>query len=91
MCQAVRYVYPSCGHSIRPYSDTWYFERCRIAHDTDSNCWMPRNLPPEFIQDKVYYGEGVAEECAMCLSLNAWDDDDAIQAWVEGTDPSEIE
>lgn len=91
MCQAVRYVYPGCGHPIRPDSDRWYLERCRIAHDTDSNCWLPHNLPPEFIQDRVYHGEGLAEDCAMCLSLNAWNDDDAVRAWVEGTDPSEIE
>ncbi|RSL96118.1 hypothetical protein CDV31_013590 [Fusarium ambrosium] len=84
MCQTVRYVYPDCGHPIRPDSDTVYIERCRIAHDTDSNCWIPQNLPPAFIQDRAYYGEDLAEECATCLSLNAWDDEDAVQAWVEG-------
>ncbi|KAI8721298.1 hypothetical protein NCS52_00577000 [Fusarium sp. LHS14.1] len=86
MCQAVRYVYPGCGHPIRPDSDTWYLERCRIAHDTDSNCWLPQNPPPEFMQERVYPGGDLAEECATCLTLNAWDDDDAVRAWGEEND-----
>ncbi|KAJ4211085.1 hypothetical protein NW759_012838 [Fusarium solani] len=89
MCQAVRYVYPDCGHPIRPDSDTWYLERCRIAHDTYSNCWLPHNLPPEFIQERVYHGDDLAEECATCLSLGAWDDDDAVRAWGEENDEDE--
>ncbi|RMJ18938.1 hypothetical protein CDV36_001373 [Fusarium kuroshium] len=91
MCQTVRYVYPDCGHPIRPDSDTVYIERCRIAHDTDSNCWIPQSLPPAFIQDRAYYGEDLAEECATCLSLNAWDDEDAVQAWRDKSDEEDEE
>ncbi|KAJ4329468.1 hypothetical protein N0V84_000103 [Fusarium piperis] len=76
MCQAVRYVYPGCGHPIRPFSDALFVERCRIAHDTDTTCWMPQIPPPEFVQERVWYSEDLAEECAMCLVSNTYNLDD---------------
>ncbi|KAM0073132.1 hypothetical protein ACKRZS_013993 [Fusarium odoratissimum] len=65
MCKAVRYVYPECGHPVDPDPKAWVLEKCIPAVSFNRDCWLPRDLPENFIEEKPWPNDNLAEPCHM--------------------------
>ncbi|KAF4972861.1 hypothetical protein FSARC_661 [Fusarium sarcochroum] len=65
MCKPVRYVYPDCGHPIDLDPEVWILERCRLAHRSNRDCWLPNDIPDQFIEDKPWPNDNLTESCPM--------------------------
>ncbi|KAM0561987.1 hypothetical protein ACHAPJ_002428 [Fusarium lateritium] len=65
MCKPVRYVYPDCGHPVDPDPDVWILERCASAHRSNRDCWLPNDIPDQFIEDKPWPNDNLTEPCYM--------------------------
>ncbi|KAM0436612.1 hypothetical protein ACHAPT_002320 [Fusarium lateritium] len=89
MCQAIRYVYPDCRHPIVPDPDVWDVERCRRAHATNRDCWMPHDLHPDFIQHRVWTNGNLTEPCENSSFEESSDEDDDEQADTNGQDTTQ--
>ncbi|KAH7267641.1 uncharacterized protein BKA55DRAFT_684917 [Fusarium redolens] len=65
MCKAVRYIYPECGHPVDPDPKVWIVERCIPAISFNRDCWIPRNVPENFIEKKPWPNDNLTEPCYM--------------------------
>ncbi|KAJ4268862.1 hypothetical protein NW762_002933 [Fusarium torreyae] len=65
MCKPVRYVYPDCGHPVDPDPDVWILERCVSAHWSNRDCWLPNDIPDQFIEDKPWPNDNLSEPCYL--------------------------
>ncbi|KAM0346388.1 hypothetical protein ACHAPU_005451 [Fusarium lateritium] len=65
MCKPVRYVYPGCGHPVDLDLEVWTMERCRLAHLSNRDCWIPQDIPDELIERKPWPNENLSEPCYM--------------------------
>ncbi|KAJ6443776.1 PPIC-type PPIASE domain-containing protein [Purpureocillium lavendulum] len=64
MCQPYRYIDERCGHPVAPGWHDWVLDRCRVALFTGRDCWIPANVPPAMVEDRVW--EGDDKPCLWC-------------------------
>ncbi|SPJ73078.1 uncharacterized protein FTOL_02807 [Fusarium torulosum] len=65
MCKPVRYVHPGCGHPVDLEPGVWTIERCRLAHLSNRECWIPHDVPDELINRKTWPNDNQPEPCYM--------------------------
>ncbi|CAJ0553369.1 Ff.00g118810.m01.CDS01 [Fusarium sp. VM40] len=65
MCKPVRYVHPGCGHPVDLGPGVWTIERCRLAHLSNRECWIPHDVPDELINRKTWPSDNLPEPCYM--------------------------
>ncbi|WZH44309.1 hypothetical protein QYS62_005328 [Fusarium acuminatum] len=65
MCKPVRYVHPGCGHPVDLDPGVWTIERCRLAHLSNRECWIPHDVPNELISRKTWPNDNLPEPCYM--------------------------
>ncbi|KAF5658452.1 hypothetical protein FHETE_9876 [Fusarium heterosporum] len=65
MCRPFRYVYPGCGHPVDLDLEIWTIERCRLAHLSNRDCWIPQDIPDELIERKPWPNDSLSEPCYM--------------------------
>ncbi|KAF5002583.1 hypothetical protein FGRMN_267 [Fusarium graminum] len=65
MCKPVRYVHPGCGHPVDLDLEVWTIERCRLAHLSNRDCWVPQDIPDELIERKPWPNDSLSEPCYM--------------------------